>query len=807
MSRQDGTFRFDAGLKLSITEREDDFGARQLLDEIRGDFGVQVRMAPRGSGARVLIGRVDGNSAIDAALFTAGLAIPEKAADQGYALIVTPESIVVGARGSAGVFYGVQTLRQLIRANGLDRAIPCCRIVDWPALRYRAWQNDISRGPIPSMDTLKREIKTLSEYKLNAFTLYTEHVFKLKKHPAIAPKDGLTAEQVRELEDFAKPYHVEVWGNFQSFGHFANILKVPGYADMGENDSVLSPAKEKAYSFLADVYSEVAPAYDSPLFVINCDETYGIGEGAAKDIVAKMGVDGVYAYHISRVAELLKPYGKTPMMWGDIALRNPGIIAKLPKDVIALSWGYDPRPDFNDAIIPFVKLGLKFMVCPGVNCWSEMWPDMDAAAVNVSNYVRDGAKNGALGMINTCWDDDGENLLNYCWYPLVWGGECAWNPAVAPEGQNADTLRDARRATFDAAFASLYYGLPNDSVTKAILSLSRLRSLPASAGLFDGAFWRDPVESAVRFGPSGDGRKLREGADAALAAFSAGRRQARFNGDSLEYAEFAAQRIGFLGDTIEQSQSRSADLARSVDKLKSEYVRLWNLENRPWWLDQNLARYDSLQRRLAAVPYRVALTPNSSDFQGSINVSMKTLSSGGVVRFTTDGSEPTAASPEYTGPFAVSSTSTVKAAGFWPGGIRGETAEATYHTWRLPARIETTIPTNADNMPMRAFDGSETSYFWSAGDPKEGDTFTLILDRPTSFSSVRVLTGCPDHPEDYAHDAVIEVSADGKEFKTVAEFKAGIAEATLSAEPVKAVRLRLTKPAPNWLAIREIVLK
>ena len=64
----------------------------------------------------------------------------------------------------------------------------------------------------------------MADYKSNAFTMYTEHVFKLKKHPTIAPKDGITAEEVKELCAYAKRYHVEVIGNFQSFGEFSDGL-------------------------------------------------------------------------------------------------------------------------------------------------------------------------------------------------------------------------------------------------------------------------------------------------------------------------------------------------------------------------------------------------------------------------------------------------------------------------------------------------------------------------------------------------------------------------------------------------------
>src|SRR5206468_8632377 len=123
-----------------------------------------------------------------------------------YILSVTPTEIRIASHSSAGKFYGVQTLKQLIRANCTDNSIPCCKITDWPALQYRGWQDDISRGPIPTMDFLKREIRTLSEFKLNVMTLYTEHVFKLQKHPMIAPPDGISAEEIKELSEYAKKY-------------------------------------------------------------------------------------------------------------------------------------------------------------------------------------------------------------------------------------------------------------------------------------------------------------------------------------------------------------------------------------------------------------------------------------------------------------------------------------------------------------------------------------------------------------------------------------------------------------------------
>lgn len=609
----EGTFRMTEKVSVVLgnaDDPDDHFAAQQLVAEVQAHLGRELRMGKADDGAAILIGRMERDKAVDAAVAKLGLSLPGEAAQEGYILSVKPEGVVVAARTASGIFYGVQTVKQLIRANLTADTIPCCTILDWPALRYRGWQDDISRGPIPTLDYLKREVRTLSEYKLNAFTLYTEHVFKLKKHPTIAPEDGISAEEIKELIDYATRYHVEVIGNFQSFGHFANILKVPGYEHLGEAGWVISPAKEESYQFLADVFSEIAPAYQSPLFNINCDETWGLGEGDSKAMVERMGMGGVYAYHINRVAVLLKPYGKTPMMWGDIALQHPDIVPELPKDLVVLTWGYHPGEEFRGMIKPFTEMGLRFMVCPGVSCWGQVFPDLDAAAINISNFIRDGALDGAMGALNTTWDDTGENLFGFNWYPLLWGAECSWNPATPAGQEDLHELREARRTAFDQAFASVFYGMPGAEVTGAILRLSRLRSNPASAGMRDGAFWCDMKTVASQGGTAADALKLVREAEAIIDALRKAKLSARDNADSIDYAVFATERVRFMGQRVLAAQSLSAaradEVARhkaaaaiaalvgEVSAIKEEYARLWRLENREWWLDRNLEKYDRL---------------------------------------------------------------------------------------------------------------------------------------------------------------------------------------------------------------------
>ena len=206
--------------------------------------------------------------------------------DQAYRLTINRNFVRMEATTNTGLFYATQSLKQLYRyaflqSKGNEIALPCATITDWPNFKIRAWQDDISRGPIVSMDYLKRLIPQMAECKLNAFSLYTEHTFKTQCHPDIAPSDAFTADEIKELEEFCRPYHIQIIGNQQCFGHFEEILCNPFYSHLTDTKWNLNPAKEETYKFLEDHLREVARAYKSPYFNINCDETESLGQGYA----------------------------------------------------------------------------------------------------------------------------------------------------------------------------------------------------------------------------------------------------------------------------------------------------------------------------------------------------------------------------------------------------------------------------------------------------------------------------------------------------------------------------------------------
>ena len=344
-----------------------------------------------------------------------------------YVLRVGPNGTTVHGAGPAGLRHGAAMLAQVIRANRGPAGLPCLVIHDWPTLRWRCFQDDLTRGPSTRPDALESERDLGSDLKLNMFTYYMEYQYAFRKHPLIGPEDGaLRPEELAQLVAQGKTRGIEILGNQQSFGHFSHTLAIPRYAPLRETPDVLTPMKEETYQLLDDLYSEICPLLPFAMFNVCCDETFGLGSGPSRSLAGQIGVAGVYVRHVRRVHDLLRDkYSKRMMMWGDIIIQHPDRLTDVPRDTVMLAWDYAARPDFRSQIAPFAKAGYAFLVCPGLSNWSRILPDFSTAETNIRNFVRDGIAQGALGMINTSWEDDGEALKGLNWHGHAWAAECS----------------------------------------------------------------------------------------------------------------------------------------------------------------------------------------------------------------------------------------------------------------------------------------------------------------------------------------------------------------------------------------------
>jgi N-acetyl-beta-hexosaminidase len=103
---------------------------------------------------------------------------------EAYTIKVTSDGAEIAANSSAGLFYGVQTLLQLAEGSGAEAAIPQAEIHDWPSLAYRGTMVDMSHGPLPREEEIKRQIDFLSRWKGNQYFSIPKPILRCKGTPS-----------------------------------------------------------------------------------------------------------------------------------------------------------------------------------------------------------------------------------------------------------------------------------------------------------------------------------------------------------------------------------------------------------------------------------------------------------------------------------------------------------------------------------------------------------------------------------------------------------------------------------------------
>lgn len=599
----------------------DDRSAAQDFADVLRERGLRVSIGT-GTGFRVMIARL-GSPAATRVLEEHNLAFSDAMKAEGYVLVVEKEMAHVIGATDAGVFYALQTLRQLIRTDEPQPRIHTAVIRDWPAMRYRGYQDDLSRGPLPTLEFQKRQIRTLAAFKVNVFSPYFEHTLEYKGTPLIAPPGGaMTREDARALVAYARRYHVEVIPEQEAFGHLHHVLKYDIYSGAAETEHghVLAPGDPNSLPLIKGWFAELDSIFPSKFVHLGADETFELGMGRTRDRVQKDGLAAVYLDFLKQIEVALRPSGKRFLFWGDIAGNAPALVKTLPHDMIAVAWNYWSFDKFDASLRPFLDAGMETWVAPGVSGWNRVYPNNDVALRNIQGFIRDGQRLGSTGVINTSWDDDGEALFNQQWYGMVFGAVASWQAGESsiPE--------------FQRAFGLQFHGDASGRLDEAQRKLSAAHAALAKAGLGDGStglYWIDPYTAEGQISAqkirvvSREMRILAESAMVLIAQARAAPGGRLRESDALDAIEMGARRLDFIGmkfqlsdeivrlykhalDTLAVGGNPTHDLTEIASSINSRtqdlrdgyvlgrelYEKSWRAENRPYWLGNVLNRFD-----------------------------------------------------------------------------------------------------------------------------------------------------------------------------------------------------------------------
>lgn len=428
---------------------KDRFAAEELAKDLKEDWNIDVQITSERNPGCIILTRSETEL------------IPK---DQGYRLTTSKGNLIISAKDEAGLFYGSQTLLQLIQQGRNGLKVPGLKIIDWPDIAQRAVHYDTKHHQ-DKTSYVKKFIKDLSKYKINILVWEWEDKFAYPSHPEIGAPGAFTMSEMQEFTRFAQKYHIQLVPLVQGLGHVSFLLKWPQHEHLREIPSSnweFCPLKEGSYDLLFDLWTDAIEATPGSEYIhIGSDETYELATcDQCRTKAEEIGKSGLYLLFINRGVNHLQEAERKVMAWerpmGWERSNSPAIgISPAKGLVITESYSY-MTPDFQ-----YVKeaksLGFEiFAYDPNPGTTALFLPYfyrvMEGGKVvhgsleNSYNLLSSAAVSGAFdGMINTSWDDAG--LHNQMWMlSFITSAEYSWSG-------HSPTLPE-----FKTSFFKSYYG-------------------------------------------------------------------------------------------------------------------------------------------------------------------------------------------------------------------------------------------------------------------------------------------------------------------------------------------------------------
>ncbi len=400
----------------------------------------------------------DGTAVLSLRLTTSG-STPDS--PEGYVLVISGGEAQVSSRGQAGLFYGCQTLEQLLEdARDTGTPVPACKITDFPALSYRAVHFDVKHH----LDTMKYyydSIDRLARYKINAIIFEFEDKLRYQRQPLVGAPQAIGIDEMAALTSYARRRHIEISPLVQGLGHATYILKHNKYAHLREapnSNWAFCPLHEGTYQVLFDLYRDAIEATPGSRYLhVGGDEIGQIGQcPRCKPTAEKEGVLGLNLYWLNRVCEFTQEHGRIPIFWDDMPLKHAGVyhtthrnffdeqeatrvwekglpilnemIERFPKNCVYMRWNYTlaRQPGNIRALDWYRDSGLKAMIATAAQNVSALLPRDDRVNV-VHSFIQLAVERGIDGMLCTAWDDSSPHMETY-WRGLIASAEFSWSP-------------------------------------------------------------------------------------------------------------------------------------------------------------------------------------------------------------------------------------------------------------------------------------------------------------------------------------------------------------------------------------------
>ena len=351
------------------------------------------------------------------------------------------------------ISYG--SLADAVRAVGA--ALSNLNIDEKTSFRTFGIMLDCSRNGVMKVSHVKKWLRRLALMGYNMAMFYTEDTYKLPGEDYFGYMRGAyTAEEIREIDDYAAELGIEVVACIQTLGHMRQILKWNGpYAEIKDTDEVLLVDEEKTYVLIEKMLAFWSENLRSRRIHIGMDEAHDLGRGRFMDRSGyERGFD-IFNRQLARVDSMCRKYGLKPMIWSDMYFRMASpdhdyydlehdiprdVAEKIPSNTDIVYWDYyHEDKDFYDIFIrKHQDLNLPIMMASGAWTWGCLVHNFDKTEATVLPCIKSCLEAGIDEFIITLWGDDG----SYCDFDSALAG-LSWSAdaVYGSEGNQTATVQ------------------------------------------------------------------------------------------------------------------------------------------------------------------------------------------------------------------------------------------------------------------------------------------------------------------------------------------------------------------------------
>ncbi len=397
-------------------------GGRRLAIVRSDEFGSEVDSAHN----VIIVGECARNRLLWAVCNRDCVRMPRSRYSTGaYVIDALTSRVVVTGTSNVDTYYGVQTLKQLIRRDEDGNIyVSAVNIRDFSRFAFRAVHLLTSRDALSYISKLIANV--LAPLKINHIVLQTDKI-AWQSHPEIVDASNyMPREDVVKLIEIARRHHIKITPMVPSPGHmewaFANGCNL----DIAEDSEIpycYCMSNPKSHEFIFSVIDEAIELFGHPeCFHVGRNEFDVNGKMPCDDRCKSIGKEKLYIQDTLKIYEHLKSRGCKMMMWGDV-LTRPGyrdMIGDLPNDIIITDWHYAPRADYPS---------VEFYQSHGFPIVGCTWYDPR----NIYTYANNASRFGVDGMMQvtrTKHKTEQEILRDYPEqvYAYVLFAAWTWNP-------------------------------------------------------------------------------------------------------------------------------------------------------------------------------------------------------------------------------------------------------------------------------------------------------------------------------------------------------------------------------------------